>query len=510
MKLSDYRCSFLLLVFATLSVCKSDNVTSSCDLVCQNGGTCEWDDDNEPKCNCPLGTTGDLCESEIDFSVPGEIETAVPTASPVSCSLTCQNEGTCIQGGGATGEDICECATGFTGTLCDEAEVTSPASSTPFPVSPPTQIPTAPDQCFLQCLHGGECVLDDGEPICSCPTGLTGTLCEQLKQTPCGSKTCYNGSVCTTVEDGSYYCDCSVITSVTGVHYAGDVCQFEATTYCDEARDYFCVNGGECQSEGSGTYSCVCPDEWVGPSCEFESPFVEGDSKDCTLSCMNGGVCRKGTGSAFDEEDDDEDSQRCVCPQGFTGDSCEHAYEECGNGEYMCLHGTICVAPTDEADPSWTCACDDTSGEFCQHHQTTVCTTSGSSVGVYRGLQSMAFCVNDGVCTEYESDGEMYPACDCPEGYTGPHCELLVSQSSLTSKKLGHNLAPTYFALFILIVVIIAAGSTAYMIVKGQDSQDKADAIMHAHEEDDIEDTPMMDQIDFEDYEGNLEDVDLL
>ena len=101
------------------------------------------------------------------------------------------------------------------------------------------------------------------------------------------------------------------------------------------------------------------------------------------------------------------DLEHCVCKDGFTGSKCEHRYEECGNGELMCLHGTKCVPPKNELHPRWTCECDESKGgKSCQHHRTSMCTTDDAQNQVYLGYKSLISCFNDGVCIEVVENGE--------------------------------------------------------------------------------------------------------
>lgn len=282
---------------------EQDSELGSCDLQCQNGGVCVSGIDGVdlPSCVCLQGTTGDLCEvilpeptvvasSNDPSSQPSGQPVQDSTQRPTVCNLECQHGGTCELGIGPDGGAGCVCPPGMSGNRCEideqATEVTScdlnclnggtcstnsagnqtcvclPGASGDLcenldpgnDVTPqgPTVQPST-DPCNLQCQYGGECVRGngDGEQHCVCPTGVSGPLCETLEVTPCGSSTCYHGSMCSKAEDGSLYCDCSAI-SDSGTHYAGKLCQYEATTYCGDGKDYFCVNGGECVSEGSG------------------------------------------------------------------------------------------------------------------------------------------------------------------------------------------------------------------------------------------------------------------
>ena len=178
-----------------------------------------------------------------------------------------------------------------------------------------------------------------------------------------------------------------------------------------------------CQLSVLRKYSCLCPPEWTGPSCEFETQQTTNiednpDDGNCDLTCLHGGTCRKGNAAAWVGEDSvggdnllpenafNDDFERCVCPQGYTGRRCEHSYQECGNGEHICLDGAVCVPPKD-VNHLWTCKCDKNSGSTCNRHTSAECISPESHHSVYRGLESLILCVNDGVCTTYSQDGRM-------------------------------------------------------------------------------------------------------
>lgn len=164
------------------------------------------------------------------------------------------------------------------------------------------------------------------------------------------------------------------------------------------------------RSLACSSFACDCTDEWRGPSCEFAS-FEQATSaaESCGDDvCRNGGSCVRSPIDSFDESLGVED--RCVCPDGWTGTKCEHKYEECGNGQHICLHGSKCVQET--GSKKWTCECEEAYredqnyvGEFCQHHKMTVCTTADSELQMYDGSASATYCVNDAACVEIEENG---------------------------------------------------------------------------------------------------------
>ena len=142
------------------------------------------------------------------------------------------------------------------------------------------------------------------------------------------------------------------------------------------------------------TFTCDCPDEWTGNSCEIQNSNLV--SPNCTKTCLNGGECHMSP--------DDPFRQVCICPTGFAGMYCEHLYEECGDGELICLHGTKCVPPQAQAKPDWTCECQE--GKACQQHRSSMCPSSDVATSVYRGMTSLLYCLNDGVCITYEQKGK--------------------------------------------------------------------------------------------------------
>lgn len=80
----------------------------------------------------------------------------------------------------------------------------------------------------------------------------------------------------------------------------------------------------------------------------------------------------------------------------------------------------------------YTCDCDSAfdaldkyAGKFCQYQSTDICTKNGQP-GM--GKANFAFCVNNGVCKGRVNDGQDPPGCDCPEGFTGDHCEYLAEE----------------------------------------------------------------------------------
>ncbi|KAL4229384.1 Neurexophilin [Mactra antiquata] len=205
---------------------------------CLNGGRCIAND----ICACPVGYTGNMCQTAICNPPCGNGGQCVqpgycscpygympPNCDPV-CVLPCKNKGRCV------GPNKCKCKKGYVGADC----------STPV--------------CRRGCYNGGRCV-SPGK--CSCPQGFTGTRCHK----PVCNPKCKNNGRC--LYPG--ICQCKR-------GYNGPLCE---NLVCRK----FCQNGGYC----SGNNRCTCPEGYRGRWCHKLIKYHE-----CQAECLNGGRCRKG------------------------------------------------------------------------------------------------------------------------------------------------------------------------------------------------------------------------
>ena len=109
--------------------------------------------------------------------------------------------------------------------------------------------------CDLTCGNGGtpdlsECI------ACDCPTGYTGTLCEEDFDECSNSDTCSYGDCTNTI--GSYTCSC-----FSG--YTGQNCDSNIDECVEGTHE--CVNGARCVDAVPG-YQCQCVDGTGGSRCE--------------------------------------------------------------------------------------------------------------------------------------------------------------------------------------------------------------------------------------------------
>uniref|UniRef100_A0A671R1X8 Low-density lipoprotein receptor-related protein 1-like n=1 Tax=Sinocyclocheilus anshuiensis TaxID=1608454 RepID=A0A671R1X8_9TELE len=172
--------------------------TPTCNVQCQNGGSCFLNAWNQPKCRCPTSYSGERCEIN-------------------QCRDYCQNGGTCSPS--RTGAPTCRCQTGFTGPKCNL------------------------HVCNNYCQNGGNCTVNQGnQPTCRCPKGFLGDQCQYSH---C-EDFCKNGGTCMEMMNGTKHCQCSEL-------YFGLQCELNKCEYCGT---------GKCEVLGSGitcTPSVVIP-----------------------------------------------------------------------------------------------------------------------------------------------------------------------------------------------------------------------------------------------------------
>jgi len=388
-----------------------------CDLDCQNEGHCAlgivtpkeaaehydfWDDENNKndfkRCVCPDGYDGPLCENK-----------------KVECGeIHCFHGSTCVEmkeiDGGITTH--CDCSTAnsdfdlFAGLMCQ------------YEVSAFCQMKDGNND-YAFCTNGGTCAGDPNQG-CICPEGFTGFSCEFPssvneavpevsppsledgdKMVECGYHHCVNGSTCVEEKeeiDGviTKHCDCSTANSEFAL-FAGHMCQYEVSNFCarnNGSTDHsFCTNGGICSEDSN--QRCVCPEGFSGESCEIIVEKLEE------------------TSLMIDEINDVEKSEETLPTTDKINDMVPCKY-------HGCLHGSTC-AEKEEIDGVITKHCDCSTantefasyaGRMCQYEVTSFCASSNSN-------SDDSFCTNGGICPDEPNQG-----CICPEGFSGVSCEV--------------------------------------------------------------------------------------
>uniref|UniRef100_A0A8C5B177 Delta-like protein n=1 Tax=Gadus morhua TaxID=8049 RepID=A0A8C5B177_GADMO len=153
--------------------------------------------------------------------------------------------------------------------------------------------------------------------------------------------------------------------------------------YC--GRHHPCINGGTCMNTEPDQYQCLCPQGYSGQTCQIAEHACVSDP------CANGGTCHE-VPSGFN----------CHCPPGWEGPTCANNLDECASNP--CAQGGTCV----DLDNSFECVCPPQwKGKTCQ-----------IEVSSCRGQ-----CQNGATCKKAQG---IYQ-CQCLRGFTGSHCEVRAS-----------------------------------------------------------------------------------
>ncbi|KAI3383429.1 hypothetical protein SNEBB_005763 [Seison nebaliae] len=437
-----------------------DDCSTNCPI-CFNGGKCE-NNDNDGRCSCPIGYTGNDCSIQICFPNPCENGgTCIPNLNDFSCNclpgftgrkcdidnkcfgIQCENGGNCVE---TTGE--CDCPPEFEGDTCEKKIGT----------------------CNLgDCGDHGECKGD----ICECDVGFDGPKCEEIAP-QCDSFThCSNNGQCfeqngqriCKCDDGYQPPDCSIIKKCPDE--CPDECNFQTTPYecnceidqaginCDQdlfPEDCFmlpCKNNGLCKQLEDG-YECECIQPWEGKNCE--------KNLECSLQCNNGKCIKKPNGF-----------QICECFSGYTGKDCnvalcnkpcgEHGVCKLSQNSMICecengWKGVQCERSICENNPcqpngnckigkdnAIVCICQPTfTGKECK---TSICNCDVRGTCVLKNGQAICVCevgYTDPKCSTKIDPCQSQPCkngecmstdnsfiCSCSPNFSGELCEEIIS-----------------------------------------------------------------------------------
>uniref|UniRef100_A0A8C5H0Y5 Crumbs cell polarity complex component 2 n=1 Tax=Gouania willdenowi TaxID=441366 RepID=A0A8C5H0Y5_GOUWI len=171
---------------------------------------------------------------------------------------------------------------------------------------------SAPVCAHDPCLNGATCEDLFNAFRCVCDLGWEGKLCE-TDTDDCASQPCLHGT-CRDFLAG-FECLCHP-------GYGDALCDRDL----NECEHHACEHGGSCK-DGANAYSCVCPEDYRGPRCQWIYP-PEECGKD--VQCANDGICSDGLWGA-----------NCTCTPGFTGRRCETEIDECASNP--CQNGGTCL-----------------------------------------------------------------------------------------------------------------------------------------------------------------------
>ncbi|XP_016305382.1 protein delta homolog 1 [Sinocyclocheilus anshuiensis] len=170
-----------------------------------------------------------------------------------------------------------------------------------------------------------------------------------------------------------------------------------------------CVHGA-CEEPGQ----CICERGWTGARCDRD--VHQCSSKPCSgnSTCVETGGGGGGGGGCV-----------CLCPPGFTGDSCQLKKGPCSVNGSRCQNGGTCVN-TSGFDSRCSCLCPPGfTGAVCEM-ELDVCEPNP--------------CVNGGRCVRRDPTY----TCVCPHRFTGPSCELHISKLKPKAGGPGHYAAAAH------------------------------------------------------------------
>lgn len=288
----------------------------------------------------------------------------------------------------------------------------------------------------LTCQNGGECITNGGgssaEYSCKCPTdwinGKTyrGRQCETESVECGGGVWCVNnGAECGARDvdwahgDGRAECE-----SDGGVCRSFDEWSFGAPQE-GQRRFYLCEGGSRNGTFCNSATGCTCPTGFTGRHCEQCASEVSDDrSTPCGSSgliCHNGGKCRqRGSGDSADYYC--ECNKDWVNGRTFRGLQCELETLECGGGVWCANNGAECSA----RDVDWAHG---NGHDDCESGGGT-CRSYGSDWNFgypQAGHNKLWLCVGGNMNGLFCNSAT---GCSCPTGYTGRHCDILISGSN--------------------------------------------------------------------------------
>ncbi|XP_069033301.1 protein delta homolog 2 isoform X2 [Embiotoca jacksoni] len=203
--------------------------------------------------------------------------------------------------------------------------------------------------------------------VCRCDPGWDGERCDRCVPMP----GCRYGSC-----QQPWQCSCQP-------GWGGRFCDKDLTV-CSQQP---CQNGATCVLQDGGDFSCLCPEGFIGPSCQRRT----GPCHQRRSPCRNGGLCEDADGFAA--------ALTCRCLAGFTGTRCESDVDDCLMKP--CANGATCL----DAVNRFSCVCPvGFTGRFCTVN-----------------LDDCASrpCLNGGRCLDRAGGFH----CVCRAGFDGAACE---------------------------------------------------------------------------------------
>ncbi|XP_071817065.1 uncharacterized protein [Apostichopus japonicus] len=323
--------------------------------------------------------------------------TLIDSQLEVCSSQPCSNGGTCMEID--DGQFRCLCEYGYLGNTCDQLETFLPVSISPSMVT----ITEGAGNVTLEVCHSG--VQNFSNVLLSVDLG-TASPNDVITDLPLGEFTVSTNQSYPCVffqiealEDGINEGDEMLSVTILDVSLENNTLRLDereiTTLITIQDGDPLCVrltpceNGGQCQDLNDGSFTCTCPSEWFGPTCEIANPCLESSP------CQNNGVCSA-------TEDGTDIVQRCTCTDAWVGQYCDTAALCSPN---PCQNGGSCSPIQDGSD-----------------YECINCplTHIGKNCDIFLPCSSSP-CQNGGVCTNV---GQIDVECRCSPQFVGRFCSF--------------------------------------------------------------------------------------
>ena len=168
----------------------------TCSPACQNGGTCHVSS-SSAHCDCPSGYTGSYCQTRGKYNQGHSCEQQLDHEShhaciacfwhAVTCTPACRNGGTCHV---SSSSAHCDCPSGYTGSYCQNRGKYNQGYSCEQQLYHESH--HACIACFWHavtctpaCRNGGTCHVSSSSAHCDCPSGYTGSYCQNRGKHRC-------------------------------------------------------------------------------------------------------------------------------------------------------------------------------------------------------------------------------------------------------------------------------------------------------------------------------------
>jgi len=211
-----------------------------------------------------------------------------------------------------------------------------------------------------------------------------------------------------------------------------------------------CQNNGTCTKQwqtaarSSSNFiqvmACSCPEGFTGPLCEQEASSQE-EELSCTLNCVNGGQCLWEWTSMDSGNYAFEKHMKCDCIEGFLGELCEEASatttlnnnstttemecnKDCGAHGECVIEWTSVARSSHQFTSNEVCKCDEGfEGDTCQYEK-----QSSPETPCAHTCHNGGKCVSKWETAPLANDAMIQvTGCECAPGFTGPSCEIEVS-----------------------------------------------------------------------------------